>query len=82
MVNDVESFGSKPAIAFSTATESSTVLVKIPGTSIEFTNGIKPQRDTNPYVGFKPTTPQYAAGFLVEPPVSEPIALKNQFHCY
>src|SRR3989338_6220836 len=35
---------------------------------------IKPDRDTRPYVGFKPTTPQNAAGCLIEPPVSEPNA--------
>src|SRR5688500_4996619 len=33
-----------------------------------------PERDTVPYVGLSPTTPQRAAGCLIEPPVSEPSA--------
>src|SRR5699024_5749809 len=33
-----------------------------------------PKRDTSPYVGFIPTTPQNAAGWRIEPPVSEPSA--------
>ena len=55
---------------------SSTVRVKIPGTSKELTSGMRPCRDRTPYVGLRPTTPQNEAGFLVEPPVSEPRALK------
>src|SRR5215470_938568 len=31
-----------------------------------------PQRETRPYVGFSPTTPQNAAGWRIEPPVSVP----------
>src|SRR2546423_14759515 len=31
-----------------------------------------PHRDTRPYVGFRPTTPQNAAGWRIEPPVSVP----------
>lgn len=72
----VASFESGPAIVFNIVTQSSTVRVNIAGTSIEFTNGIKPCRDTKPYVGFNPINPQYEAGFLTEPPVSEPRALK------
>ena len=34
----------------------------------------RPYRETAPYVGFSPTTPQCDAGFLIEPPVSEPSA--------
>src|SRR5215211_1813520 len=33
-----------------------------------------PERETVPYVGRNPTTPQSAAGCLIEPPVSEPSA--------
>lgn len=54
---------------------SSAVLVRIPGTSKEWTNGISPCRDRSPYVGFSPTTPHQAAGQRVDPPVSEPSAL-------
>ncbi len=37
---------------------SSTVLVRIPGTSSELTRGMSPCLDNRPYVAFKPTTPQ------------------------
>ena len=33
-----------------------------------------PYRETVPYVGRRPTTPQRAAGCLMEPPVSDPSA--------
>src|SRR5687768_2898794 len=33
-----------------------------------------PYRDTRPYVGFNPTTPQNDAGCRIDPPVSEPNA--------
>src|SRR5579862_7473510 len=33
-----------------------------------------PKRETRPYVGFRPTTPQNAAGRRTEPPVSVPSA--------
>lgn len=61
----------------STSAASETVRVRMAGVSRELTSGIKPWRDTRPYVGFRPTTPQYAAGFRVEPPVSEPRALQQ-----
>lgn len=48
----------------------------MPGTSSELHNGIKPCLEAKPYVGLRPTIPQKAAGFLVEPPVSDPTALK------
>jgi hypothetical protein len=54
---------------------SSTVFARMPGMSRELTSGIRPYLDTRPYVGFKPTTPQYEAGLRVDPPVSEPSAL-------
>src|SRR3954469_16300509 len=31
-----------------------------------------PHRDTRPYVGLSPTTPQNAAGWRIDPPVSVP----------
>ena len=40
--------------------------------SREEANATRPYLDTRPYVGFNPTTPQSAAGCLIEPPVSEP----------
>lgn len=48
----------------------------IPGTSMELTKGIRPCLESKPYDGFNPTTPQYDAGFLTEPPESDPKALK------
>ena len=35
---------------------------------------MSPYRDTRPYVGFSPTTPQQAAGWRIDPPVSVPRA--------
>src|SRR5215470_14841129 len=40
-------------------------------------NATSPYRETRPYVGFKPTTPQNAAGVRTEPPVSEPSAMSD-----
>src|SRR3970282_210636 len=37
-----------------------------------FAYEMRPYLLTNPYVGFNPTTEQKLAGFLTEPPVSEP----------
>src|SRR5690554_1209346 len=36
---------------------------------------MSPYRDTRPYVGFSPTTPQSAAGWRIDPPVSDPRAM-------
>src|SRR5215203_2706627 len=33
---------------------------------------MRPRRETRPYVGFRPTTPQNPAGWRIDPPVSEP----------
>src|SRR5215212_3357640 len=33
---------------------------------------MSPRRETRPYVGFRPTTPQNPAGWRIDPPVSEP----------
>src|SRR3989442_4869861 len=40
--------------------------------SSELANAISPYRDTRPYVGLTPTTPLRAAGWRIDPPVSEP----------
>src|SRR5688572_5510437 len=37
-------------------------------------NATRPWRDTRPYVGLNPTTPLRAAGWRIEPPVSDPSA--------
>ena len=37
-------------------------------------SAIAPWRLTRPYVGRRPVTPQKAAGVMIEPTVSEPIA--------
>ncbi len=37
-------------------------------------NATRPNRLTRPYPGFTPTTPQNAAGWRTDPPVSEPSA--------
>src|SRR5581483_3752679 len=42
--------------------------------SSELANATSPYRDTRPYVGVTPTTPQNDAGCRTEPPVSEPSA--------
>ena len=38
---------------------------------------MSPCRETSPYVGFSPTTPQNDAGCRTEPPVSDPSAEKQ-----
>ena len=48
---------------------SSTLLLIAPMVSKENERGRSPERLTRPYVGEKPTTPRYAAGRMVEPPV-------------
>ena len=40
--------------------------------------GITPARETRPYVAFSPTTPESPAGIRIEPPVSEPMAMKQR----
>ncbi len=53
---------------------SETVFVKGPIWSNEDAKATRPKRETLPYVGFKPTTPQWDAGWRMDPPVSEPKA--------
>ena len=45
-----------------------------PTWSSDHDSGIAPARLTRSYVGLSPTTPQQAAGSLMEPPVSLPSA--------
>jgi hypothetical protein len=37
-------------------------------------SGKQPSSGTSPWLGLKPTTPQQAAGILIEPPESDPSA--------
>src|SRR4051812_36185133 len=53
---------------------SCTVVAKGPIWSSDEAKAMRPYRDTRPYEGLKPTTPQSAAGWRIEPPVSEPSA--------
>ncbi|SSU66036.1 Uncharacterised protein [Acinetobacter baumannii] len=61
--------GSIICIAFSII---STEFAKGPTQSKELDGGYTPSRLTRPKVGFKPKTPQHAAGIRIEPPVSVP----------
>src|SRR5262249_1796723 len=54
---------------------SSAVVAKGPIWSSDEAKAIRPKRDTRPYVGFSPRTPQRAAGWRIEPPVSDPRAM-------
>src|SRR5262245_42550348 len=36
-----------------------------------------PERGTRPYVALSPTTPESPAGMRIDPPVSDPIAMKQ-----
>src|SRR4030088_1504997 len=51
---------------------SATERVNGPTLSSDDANAISPYRDTRPYVGSTPTTPQNAAGCRIDPPVSVP----------
>src|SRR3954452_14256453 len=53
---------------------SCTVVAKGPIWSSDEAKAMRPYRDTRPYEGLKPTTPQSAAGWRIEPPVSDPSA--------
>ena len=46
--------------------------------SSDHANGLKPLIGSCPNVGLKPTTPQYDAGRIVDPPVCEPTAQGNR----
>src|SRR5215472_4370648 len=49
-----------------------TVLASGPMWSSEDAKAISPYRETRPYVGISPTTPQKDAGWRIDPPVSDP----------
>src|SRR5205814_9114642 len=70
----VVSQGSRPAMISYSRAQSRTVFVTGPIWSRLDAKATMPYRDTVPYVGRRPTTPQRAAGCLIEPPVSEPSA--------
>src|SRR5919201_2939205 len=70
----VRSAASGPAIASSTSAQSSAVRAIGPSLSSVHERAIAPWRETRPYVGRRPVTPQYADGVPIEPEVSEPIA--------
>ena len=65
---------SVPASTSSSAAFSATVSVIGPGASWLAEIGTTPSVDTSPTVGFSPTSPQAAAGAVIEPFVSVPIA--------
>src|SRR6267378_2095582 len=71
---EVRSAASAPAIASSTAAQSSAVRAIGPSLSSVHESAIAPLRETRPYVGRRPVTPQYADGVPIEPDVSDPIA--------
>ena len=70
----VRSAASAPAIASSTAAQSSAVRAIGPSLSSVHERAIAPFRETRPYVGRRPVTPQYADGVPIEPDVSDPMA--------
>ena len=63
-----------PAMAASTSPQSSAVRASGPSLSIVQLSAIAPWRLTRPKVGRSPVTPQNAAGYWIEPHVSEPMA--------
>src|SRR5580698_7006292 len=58
----------------SSVAESLTFRENGPMWSSELANATRPYRDTLPYVGVTPTTPQNEAGCRTDPPVSDPNA--------
>src|SRR5678809_786966 len=68
------SFGSCPLISSRTVAQSSADRAIGPSLSIVNESAIAPVRGTRPYVGRSPVTLQKAAGTVIEPHVSDPIA--------
>ena len=64
----------RPERRLSASAASPTVFEKIPSVSRESDTGFTPVRLMLPKLGFRPTTPQNAAGRIIEPPVCVPIA--------
>src|SRR5438045_7653847 len=71
----VRSAASAPAIASSTAEQSSAVRAIGPSLSSVHERAIAPLRETRPYVGRRPVTPQYADGVPMVHDVSERIEM-------
>ena len=70
----MESFASYPAMTWCSSAVSSTVRAHGPPWSSDDAHAISPYRDTVPYVGFTPTVAVSAAGWRIDPPVSDPMA--------
>src|SRR5687768_14440605 len=68
------SCGSAPAMLASTSPQSSAVRHIGPSLSIDHDSAIAPYRLTRPYVGRSPVIPLNAAGVVIEPHVSLPMA--------
>ena len=74
----VESLGSWPAIASNIIAASVTDFVIGPAWSSDEANATTPHLEHLPYVGFKPVIPTNAAGCLIDPPVSVPVAPRQR----
>ena len=68
------SAGSCPAIASASRAQSATLRAKTPTVSSEGDWVRMPVRGIRPKLGFRPTTPQKAAGRITDPPVWVPTA--------
>src|SRR5215469_14871482 len=66
--------GELPAITASVSAQQATLTPMGPIESKLVDSGVAPSRGTRYCVGFRPVSPQNAAGILTEPPVSVPIA--------
>ena len=66
--------GAAPEMATNTAAVVATSQPSTPTWSRVGESGCTPSTGTRPWLGFRPTTPQYAAGRRIEPPVSVPRA--------
>ena len=73
----VHSVSSYFAIEFKASAIPLTSLANGPIWSRLMDKSSKPCLETAPYVGLNPTTPQWDAGFLMDPPVSEPIEMSH-----
>ena len=69
----VGSAGSGPASTDSISAASATVRVRVPTWSSDQLSVSAPARLIRAYVGLRPTRPQWEAGILIDPPVSEPM---------
>src|SRR5262245_10891539 len=76
-------FGSResvPAMVARRVARSRTQRAIGPGWSSDGAKGMAPSQLTSPKLGFKPATPQYDAGRVIEPPVCEPSAPRHMPH--